>query len=71
MWMDIRKIHMRNPLKIEVYQDDNKEWRFRFMRSGRILMVSSESYKRKRSAEKTLFNTLAEIEEIQYDLINR
>jgi uncharacterized protein YegP (UPF0339 family) len=37
--------------KIEIYQDSKKDWRLRMVApNGRILLVSSEGYKRELSA---------------------
>lgn len=42
-------------MKITIYKDDNKEWRWRLRaRNGRILADSGEGYKRKAALMRTL-----------------
>lgn len=46
---------MKRKMKIEMYQDKRKEWRWRIIASnGKIVAVSGEGYKRKASMKKTL-----------------
>lgn len=47
--------HKEADMKIEIYKDKKKEWRARFKsKNGRILVVSSEGYKRKRNLMRAL-----------------
>lgn len=55
--------HLRNPLKVDLYQDKQKQWRIRLIRSGKIIFITGESYTRKRGAINALDATLGALME--------
>jgi len=52
--------------KIEIYQDKNREWRWRALRSGRIVAESGEAYKRRATMMRSLQNFIASLQAFKY-----
>jgi len=53
--------------KIEIYQDKNREWRWRALRSGRIVADSAgDGYKRRSTMMRSLQNFIASLQAFKY-----
>lgn len=55
--------------KIEVYQDRNKQWRWRMIRGGRIVADSAEAYVRKASLSRSLAKLIGSFITVKFEFV--
>lgn len=62
---------MKTIYTLEIYKDRKKEFRFRMRhKNGKIILESSESYKRKATMKRVMFNAFFEIQFGDYETID-